>query len=102
MHFAGLWDRWRGDERVIESFTVIVGPANRAIRQIHDRQPMVIPRDKQDAWLDRKLNDANRVMELLASAPEDALKFHRVGTAVNNSRNEGEGLVQAVDEVGSP
>ena len=96
MHLAGLWDRWRKQDQVIESMTIIVGPANEAVKAIHDRQPIVIPPEIHGAWLDRKLNDPKQVMELLQPGPEDAVKFYRVGTGVNNSKNEGEQLVEEI------
>jgi putative SOS response-associated peptidase YedK len=101
MHFGGLYDRWKREDQVIESCTIIVGPTCETIKSIHDRQPVIIPPEKHEAWLDRKLNDVVQVMELLQPVPEDAVKFHRVGTGVNNARNEGGELVEEVDANGS-
>ena len=36
--FAGLWDRWESGAEVIESCSIIVGPANKVFANIHDRQ----------------------------------------------------------------
>jgi len=96
MHFAGLWDRWHKNDQVIESFTIIVGPACEAIKGIHHRQPVIVPPERQEAWLDRKLNDVDQVMGLLKPVPEDGVKFYRVSTKVNSGRSEGEELVEEV------
>ncbi len=96
MHFAGLWDRWHREDRVIESFTIIVGPASESIRSIHDRQPVIVPPEKQHAWLDRGLTDPTEVMALLNACEPGALKVHRVSPRVNDARNEGEALIEPV------
>ncbi len=94
--FAGLWDRWQGGSDVIESCSIIVGPANEAFRKIHDRMPFVLPADRAEQWLDRDLTDADKVTELLQPNPDDSIAFHRVGTRVSNARNQGAELIKAV------
>ncbi len=96
MHFAGLWDRRHKNNQLIESFSIIVGPASEAIKGIHDRQPVIIPPEQQEAWLDRKLNDADQVMELLKPR-DDVLKFYRVSTRVNSGRAEGRQLIEPIE-----
>jgi putative SOS response-associated peptidase YedK len=42
VHDGGLWDLWRdpdGDE--LYSFTIITTPANKLLRPLHDRMPLV-------------------------------------------------------------
>ena len=94
--FAGLWDRWQGKEEVIESCSIIVGPANSAFSKIHDRMPFVLPADRAEQWLSRNLTDAGKAMDLLLPNPEDAIAFHRVSTRVSNARNQGADLIEAV------
>lgn len=95
--FAGLWDRWQRDGQVIESCTIVVGPANKAFEPIHDRMPFIVPDDRQEAWLDRSLVDAGEVRELLQPNPEDSVTWHRVGLRVNNARNQGAELIEAAN-----
>jgi putative SOS response-associated peptidase YedK len=94
--FAGLWDRWQGGAEVIESCSIIVGPANATFGKIHDRMPFVLPQDRAVQWLDRKLTDAGTAMELLQPNRDDAIAFHRVSTRVSNARNEAADLINAV------
>src|SRR4051812_42696856 len=98
LHFAGLWDRWEKDGQVIESCAIVVGPANDAVMPIHDRNPFLIPPERHAAWLDRELSDPAKVMQLLEPTPVDAVRFHRVGPAVNNARNDGEQLLAPVQD----
>src|SRR5476651_25404 len=58
--FAGLWDRWERGEQVIESCSIVVGPANGTFGKIHDRMPFVLSPDRAGQWLDRNLTDAGK------------------------------------------
>jgi putative SOS response-associated peptidase YedK len=54
---AGLWERWdrgdplAGEPPVIESFTIITGPANALVAPIHDRMPVILAPADYEAWL---------------------------------------------------
>jgi len=93
---AGLWDRWQGGEEVIESCSIVVGPANRAFGEIHARMPFALSPERAARWLDRKLTDADKALELLQPNAEDAIAFHRVGSRVSNARNQGADLIEAI------
>jgi putative SOS response-associated peptidase YedK len=58
--------------------------------------PFVLPPDRAEQWLDRKLTDAGKVMALLQPNPDDAIAFYRVGIRVSNARNQGVELIEAV------
>jgi putative SOS response-associated peptidase YedK len=50
--FAGLWETWkpRGGEAV-ETFTIITTDANDAVAEVHDRMPVILHPESEDAWL---------------------------------------------------
>lgn len=50
--FAGLWDRWRGEDAEIRSCTILTAPANDAVAPIHDRMPVILPPSERALWLD--------------------------------------------------
>ena len=52
---AGLWERWVDKEagEVADTYTIITTPANDALAPIHDRMPVILRRDDEEAWLDR-------------------------------------------------
>jgi putative SOS response-associated peptidase YedK len=93
---AGLWDRWEKDDQVIESCSIVIGPANEAVKAFHDRMPFVMPPERCAEWLDRTVTDPDRVMSLLQPVPNDALAFHRVSTRVSSARNDGPELIEPV------
>jgi putative SOS response-associated peptidase YedK len=95
--FAALWDRWEREGQVIESCSLVVGPANGAFSPIHDRMPFALPRERHGAWLDRALTDPDRVMALLQPNADAAIRFHRVGLRVSNARNQGPDLMAPLE-----
>ncbi|MBM3347213.1 MAG: SOS response-associated peptidase [Betaproteobacteria bacterium] len=103
--FAALWDHWEardGSGQVIESCSLVVGPANAVFMPIHDRMPFVLDEEQQALWLDRSLNDPREVMEVLRPNRDDAIAFHRVGPRVSNARNQGPELMAPLAEADAP
>ena len=62
---------------------------------IHDRMPVLIPRDAQAIWLDPGTS-VEAVLKLATDPP--ALAAYGVGLAVNDPRNDDETLVAPADE----
>lgn len=93
--FAGLWERWCAtvastgiaEGETVETFTIITSPANDKLRPIHARMPVILPPETFDRWLDAA-NDAAGLLSLLGPYPAEPMAFYRVGTAVNNARND--------------
>jgi putative SOS response-associated peptidase YedK len=82
---AGLYSWWRDParddddpERWVLSTTVLTQPARDGLEAIHDREPVVLPADAVDAWLDTEL------------------RWHEVGTRVGSVRNDDARLIEAV------
>jgi putative SOS response-associated peptidase YedK len=92
--FAGMFEDWLGaDGSEIETMAIITVPANKLIRNIHDRMPALLQSDDFDAWLDVKTVRDTEAMQLLRPAPERELGITAVSTHVNNARAEGPGLL---------
>jgi putative SOS response-associated peptidase YedK len=100
--FAGLWEVWgRGEDRLY-TCTVVTAPAVGALGEIHDRMPLVLPRERWAEWLDPARED---VEVLTAPTPPElveALELRPVSTAVNNVANNGPELEARVETVGPP
>jgi putative SOS response-associated peptidase YedK len=92
--FAGLWDRWEGEEGRIESCTIIVMPSNEIMKPIHERMPAIIAPAHYDWWLDSRVTDKQEIMPYLTSAPSIHLITHPVSTWVNLPRNDDERCIQ--------
>ncbi|MGD0649736.1 MAG: SOS response-associated peptidase [Verrucomicrobiia bacterium] len=82
--FAGLWDNWKspnGNE--IATCTIITTEANDLIATIHDRMPVVLPRQSEDTWLDPE-SPLSELLALLKPYPSDQMEFYPVSRAVNS------------------
>ena len=56
--FAGLWDAWRNPNgEVVRSCTIITTGANELLSPIHDRMPVILPRELESLWLDHDIQD---------------------------------------------
>ena len=93
MVFAGLWEGWRGsDGTVIRSFTIATTNANEALRPLHERMPVVLEPAEWPLWLGETDGDPGELLR-----PSDsAFRTWRVGTAVNNVRNDTPQLLDPV------
>jgi putative SOS response-associated peptidase YedK len=49
--FAGIWDEWQGDGKVIASCAIITTTANELLASIHDRMPVILRPELEDSWL---------------------------------------------------
>lgn len=95
--FAGLWERWEGNGKEIQSCTIIVTEANARQRPIHDRMPVILLPQDYDAWLDPEV-DRVRVEPLLRPYPSDDLEAYRVRTIVNKPQNDVEACIRPADD----
>lgn len=93
--FAGLWDSWVSSEgENHQSCAIITTTANPLVAQVHDRMPVILPRDSEDIWLDGKMADLGLLKELLKPYPADAMVLYEVSPRVNSPRNDEPGLLE--------
>jgi putative SOS response-associated peptidase YedK len=97
---AGLYERWQGgDGERVDSCTVLTTRADAAMARLHDRMPVILPREAWSAWLDPGLADPGRLHELLAASPAEALELHPVGLRVNDPRHDDPECARPVPEI---
>jgi putative SOS response-associated peptidase YedK len=91
--FAGLWSRTkREDGTALHSCAIVTCEPNDAVRPIHDRMPVMLPRDAEEGWL----NPARPPGELrgLLCPYEGELEVREVAEAVNDVREDGPHLLE--------
>jgi putative SOS response-associated peptidase YedK len=91
--FAGLWERWRRGDDVIDSCTILTTDANELVATLHDRMPAILDPDQYDAWLDASTDDPRRLKSLLVPYPAARMKVYPVSSAVNSPRHDGAELI---------
>jgi len=86
--FAGLWEHWNSPEgEEILTCTIITTEANELLKQVHERMPVILPREKEDEWLDPNA-EPSRLLELLKPYPSDLMEFYEVSRLVNSPAND--------------
>lgn len=91
--FAGLWEYWEG-EHGIYSCTLVTTRANAALAPIHDRMPVIIPRERYAEWLDPGGTDVRQLQALLQPAPDALLQAYPVGVEVNRPDHDSPELIR--------
>ena len=88
--FAGLWETWKDPEgNVIPSCTIITTAANDFLAPIHNRMPIILPREKEELWLDTGFDDQATLTSVLIPHPGEDMDAYEVSTMVNYARNDG-------------
>ena len=81
--FAGLWERWKGPEQVIESVTLLTTEPNDLVATVHDRMPAILPPRAYATWLDPAVSDLEQLLSLLGPYPAELMIATPVSTRVN-------------------
>jgi putative SOS response-associated peptidase YedK len=104
--FAGLYESWRdpASQSWLRTFTILTTDANETVAPVHDRMPVVLPRDRLDDWLHVPARNAEAHAEglrtLLIPASADALVATEVSRRVNSVANDDQAcLVPVHNEV---
>ncbi len=86
---AGLWGPWKDSQvSVVPSYTIITTSVNEYLTPIHNRMPVILPRESEELWLDSGIEDAAYLAHMLAPTPNDVLEAYEVSTLVNYARNK--------------
>ena len=84
--FAGLWETWGDKEKgepLLHSCTIITTTANENIVLLHDRMPVILNPELEEAWLDPSLDDAEELVQFLKPFDAKAMETYEVSTKVN-------------------
>ncbi len=87
MSLAGLWSEWEESisGEVIATFTIITTDANEKMAEIHNskkRMPVIIERDSEQKWLDKKTPAAD-IFPLMKPYSPDILKAFTISNLIN-------------------
>ena len=94
---AGIWETWRDPQgNVVPSCTIITTSANDFLSPILDRMPVILPREKEELWLDTGLDDPATLTSVLIPHPGEDMDAYEVSTLVNYARNDGPEVIARV------
>ncbi|HVM72872.1 MAG TPA: SOS response-associated peptidase [Anaerolineales bacterium] len=87
--FAGLWDHWLGpDGSEIKSATIITTSPNELMAPIHNRMPVILPKEAYSLWLDPTPHFPVDLNSLLKPYPADDMIAYPISTLVNSPAND--------------
>ena len=99
--FAGLYEVWHPEpDRPAVTFTILTTEASAQLASIHARMPVVLPPERQEAWLNPHQQDADVVKPLLDLPPDDAFISAAVSPRVNAVRHDDPSLLEPQRQTG--
>ena len=87
--FAGIWTMWRAETLTC---SVITTAALGGLSAVHDRMPLILPRERWSDWLTGD-GEAAHLLQPLSPAELEAIEVRPVGPGVGNVRNNGPELI---------
>ena len=94
MAMGGLWESWIDPAgEIVRTFCVVTTNANEVMQPIHERMPVIIPKENWATWLDPKRYD---VEAMLAPCDASAMEAWPVSRRVSRAIEEGEELILPV------
>ena len=66
------------------------------LRPIHNRMPVILPREKEGFWLDGSVSDPAALADILGPYPADAMAANEVSSLVNSYANDEPDVVEPV------
>ena len=94
---AGLYEDWAGPDGVLRSCAVITTEPNAVMQAIHDRMPVILPRDAYAEWLDPDHRDATLLQRLLVPCDPAQIRAHPVSTRVSRIGHDDPQLMGPVE-----
>jgi putative SOS response-associated peptidase YedK len=85
---AALWEPGIVTGLMDDAFAVITTDANEAVRELHDRMPVILDKEHWNTWLDTSCAITD-VTALLRQYPADKMLLSPVSEYVNKAGNEG-------------
>jgi putative SOS response-associated peptidase YedK len=98
--FAGVYEFWRdravpdGDPAGwLVTFAVVTTDAEPGLDLIHERMPVVLPRERWEGWLDPDLDDPRQVASMLEPVAPGRFVAYPVSSRVGNVGNDDPSLL---------
>ena len=86
--FAGLWETWKDKATGLKlrTYTILTTDPNELMEPIHNRMPVILPRQDYERWL-APTDSAHLPVDLLRPFPPEEMKAWKVSSKVGNPKN---------------
>ena len=96
--FAGLWETWNAPEgELIHSCSIVTTTPNDLMEPIHDRMPVILPRESERLWLDPGQQGTDTLKSLLAPYAAAEMEAYAVSRLVNSPKNDTPDVIARAD-----
>jgi len=105
--FAGLYEIWEHKEAPpdagpYKSCTIITMDASDAVKDIHNRMPLILNPEAYEEWLDPGNKEPAKMEELLMTKHVKELRSYPVSKLVNNAGNNSKDCMEPMKDAGRP
>jgi len=86
--FAGLWETWKDpQEKEVRTFTIITTEPNEILQPIHNRMPVILKQEDEEAWLDPQ-TDVRHLEKILTPYSSNEMEAYAVSKLVNSPKHD--------------
>jgi putative SOS response-associated peptidase YedK len=97
--FAVLYDIWQDPTgKEIKSYTIITTQPNNLVGAVHNRMPVILQKEDEEAWVNPDLTEPEHLLPLLKQYPAEHMETWRVGDGAKNPRNDSAELIKPLKE----
>lgn len=91
--FAGLWDKWEQGDKKLFTCTILTKKANDFMQDIHHRMPIILPKDKENKWIETGNQSPAEAHHFLETLESDDMYAYDVARYVNSAKNNDESCI---------
>lgn len=95
-YLAGIWDYWAAQN--IASFAIITTEPNQLISQLHNRMPVILPRELHRDWLDPENDDLAGLKAMLKPYAPERMAYQAHDRYVSNAKNKDKSQIRAAGD----
>lgn len=100
---AGLYNYRKSPQGTeLCSCTIITTVANELLRHVHDRMPVIIPKDQWTLWLHPEVHDKSAMLPLLKPYNPDDMVVFEVSSSVNSPARNVPGNIKPLESSSKP
>jgi putative SOS response-associated peptidase YedK len=82
--FAGLHETWASpDQQELHTCTIVTTAANKVIEPIHDRMPVIVPKDFETKWIDPENQNQHELMSILKPYPSKEMDMSEMNISLS-------------------
>ncbi|HUT27383.1 MAG TPA: SOS response-associated peptidase [Methanomassiliicoccales archaeon] len=85
---AGIYDHWTKGGKDLITFSILTTQANEAVKAVHDRMPVILNGQGEEAWLNKEVLSEDELHGLFTPYPAGYMDIYQVSDLVNDPRKD--------------